>query len=380
MKTNTAIRPMRIQIPDEDIGELQHRLRHTRWPGPIAASSWADGTDGDYLRELCTYWQSHYNWREREARLNQYDHYQTEIDGHTLHFIRAAGQGPNPIPLLLMHGWPSSFVQILDILPLLTEARNDGSPCFDVIAASIPGYPFTSFPREHGVGFARIAGLIKKLMVDVLGYQKFAARGSDQGAIVQQQLGLKYPQHLIGVHRSGLTPFANPMPSDLSEAEKAYQQKVAAWAPTEIIYARLQGTRPETLTPALADSPVGLASWIIEKFQRWGDCEGDVDAHFGRDQLLDNISLHWFTGSGAASIRLYREVLRDLGLNGRVAVPSAIIMPLHDAVTIPAPREWAERWYNVQRWTVMERGGHFPEWERPKEIADDIRAFFKDVL
>jgi pimeloyl-ACP methyl ester carboxylesterase len=328
------------------------------------------------LRNLVDYWLNQYNWREREARLNQFDHFTADIDGTTIHFIRAAGQGPNPIPLLLMHGWPSSFVQILKIIPLLTQARNDGLPCFDVIAASLPGYPFTTFPQEPGMSFARIADITKKLMVDVLGYQKFAARGSDQGALVQQQMGLKYPEHLIGIHRTGIIPFANPMPTDLSEEEKAYQQKVAAWAPVETLYARIQGLRPETLTPALADSPVGLASWIIEKFQRWGDCHGDVDAHFGRDELLDNISLHWFTGSGAASIRLYREVMRDLGLTGKVEVPTAIVMPLRDGVTVPAPRTWAERTYNVQRWTVMEQGGHYSEWEVPEEMADDIRAFF----
>nr|WP_245898949.1 alpha/beta hydrolase [Chitinophaga niastensis] len=226
------------------------------------------------------------------------------------------------------------------------------------------------------MSFSRIADLLKRLMVEGLGYHRFAARGSDQGALVQQQIGLKYPEHLIGLHRSGITPFATPMPDNLSPAEIAYQKEVQQWATQEIAYARLQSLRPETLAPALADSPIALASWIIEKFQRWGDCEGDVDAHFGRDALLDNISLHWFTGAGAASIRLYREAARDPGMTGRVAVPTAIMMPLRDGVTVPAPREWAERYYNVQRWTVMERGGHFPEWEVPDEIAKDIRQFF----
>jgi pimeloyl-ACP methyl ester carboxylesterase len=214
--------------------------------------------------------------------------------------------------------------------------------------------------------------------VDVLGYKKFAARGSDQGAMVQQQIGLKYPEHLIGVHRTGITPFITPLPTDMTEAEADYQKQVAAWAPLETAYARLQSARPETFTPALADSPVGLASWIIEKFQRWGDCNGDVDAHFGRDELLDNISLHWFTGSGAASIRIYREVLR-WDMKGIVSVPTSIVMPLRDAVTVPAPREWAARFYNVQQWTVMERGGHFSEWELPNEMADHIRDFFKGL-
>jgi pimeloyl-ACP methyl ester carboxylesterase len=376
MKKNTAVRPMRIHIPDEDIADLHRRLRHTRWPSPVEPSDWADGTDGDYLRDLISYWLSVYNWREREAKLNEWDHYQADIDGTQLHFIHAAGQGPNPIPLLLMHGWPSSFIQMLDIIPLLTADHGDGTPCFDVVAVSMPGYPFTQFPRKHGMSFARIAGIVTKLMVEVLGYKRFAARGSDQGALVQQQIGLQYPQHLIGLHRTGITPFFTPMPTDLSEAEKAYQQQVPAWSAQETVYARLQSLRPETLTPALADSPVALASWFIEKFQRWGDCSGDVDAHFGRDALLDNISLHWFTGAGAASIRLYLGLIRDLGLITRVTVPTAIIMPLRDAVTIPAPREWTERFYNVQRYTVMERGGHFSEWEVAEEVAEDIRAFF----
>jgi pimeloyl-ACP methyl ester carboxylesterase len=144
-------------------------------------------------------------------------------------------------------------------------------------------------------------------------------------------------------------------------------------------YARLQALRPETLAPALADSPVALASWFIEKFQRWGDCGTDVDAQFGRDDLPDNLSLHWFTGAGAASLRLYREAVRDPGIAGRVEVPTAIMMPLRDGVTVPAPREWAERTYNVQRWTVLERGGHFPEWEVPEDVANDVRQFFKEL-
>ncbi|PSL43928.1 pimeloyl-ACP methyl ester carboxylesterase [Chitinophaga niastensis] len=367
---------MRIHIPDEDMEDLYHRLKQSRWPAPVAGSDWADGTDGEYLRDLAGYWLSKYNWRDREAMLNRFGHFTADIEDTQIHFIRAAGQGPNAIPLLLMQGWPSTFVQMLKIIPLLTAQGTDGTPCFDVIVASMPGYPFTRFPSQPGMSFSRIADLLKRLMVEGLGYHRFAARGSDQGALVQQQIGLKYPEHLIGLHRSGITPFATPMPDNLSPAEIAYQKEVQQWATQEIAYARLQSLRPETLAPALADSPIALASWIIEKFQRWGDCEGDVDAHFGRDALLDNISLHWFTGAGAASIRLYREAARDPGMTGRVAVPTAIMMPLRDGVTVPAPREWAERYYNVQRWTVMERGGHFPEWEVPDEIAKDIRQFF----
>jgi pimeloyl-ACP methyl ester carboxylesterase len=269
---------------------------------------------------------------------------------------------------------------MLDIIPLLTEARDDSTPSFDVVAASLPGYPFSDVAVQPGMSFGRIADLMTKLMVEQLGYARFAARGSDEGGLVQQQIGLKYPDRLIGLHRSGITPFANPLPTDLSADEIEYQKKVAAWAQVETAYARLQALRPETLAPALADSPIGLASWIIEKFQRWGDCPKGVDQTFGRDALLDNLSLHWFTRSGAASIRLYRESALDPGLSGRVEVPTAILMPLRDGVTVRAPREWAERSYNVQRWTIMERGGHFPEWEVPHEVANDIRLFFAELV
>ncbi len=374
-----AATPMTIQIPESDVAYLRLRLQQTRWPPPVNGSGWAAGTDIDYLRDLAHYWASHYNWREREARLNRFNHFVAEVRGTTIHFIKADGQGPNPVPLLLMQGWPSSFVQMLDIIPLLTEVRDDGTPCFDVVAASLPEYPFSTTPVEPGMSFSRIADLMTELMVEQLGYARFAARGSDQGGLVQQQIGLKHPHHLIGIHRSGITPFANPLPDDLSPEEVAYQQKVATWTQLETAYARLQSVRPETLTPALADSPIGLASWFIEKFQRWGDCPEGIDQTFGRDNLLDNLSLHWFTGAGAASIRLYREAALNPGVSGRVEVPTAILMPLRDGITVPAPRAWAERTFNVQRWTILERGGHFPEWEVPHVVANDLRQFFAEV-
>jgi pimeloyl-ACP methyl ester carboxylesterase len=375
-----SLTPMTIQIPEHDVADLRRRLQNTRWPPPAARSGWDAGTDAAYLRDLVAYWASGYQWREREARLNRFDHYLAELRGIRIHIIRAAGQGPNPIPLLLMQGWPSSFVQMLEIIPLLTAARDDGTPCFDVVAASLPGYLFSDVAVPAGMSFSRIADLMTELMVDVLGYPRFAARGSDQGGLVQQQIGLKYPQRLLGLHRSGVTPFANPLPADLSPAEQEYQAQVAAWAQLETAYARLQSLRPETVAPALADSPLGLASWVIEKFQRWGDCAEGLDATFGRDRLLDNLCLHWFGGAGAASIRLYHESARDPGVSGRVEVPTAILMPLRDGVMVPAPRAWAERSFNVQRWTILERGGHFPEWEVPDMVADDIRRFFAELI
>lgn len=379
MAKSNSIKSMTVHIPDSEIDALKFRLKLTRWPSPIESSNWSDGTDNNYLRSMVDYWANQYNWREREKKINLYSHFIAKIDNTGIHFIHEKGKGKISIPLLLMQGWPSSFVQMLDIIPLLTESRYDGAPSFDVVAASLPGYPLSQIPAKSGMSFFKIAELMKRLMVEELGYQKFAMRGSDQGALVQQQIGLKYSEHVIWIHRTGITPFLNPLPDNLSNAEIAYQQKVASWAKVETAYASIHGLRPETITPALADSPVGLASWIIEKFQRWGDCDVDVDAHFGRDKLLDNLSLHWFTGAGAASIRLYHEVLHDPGLTGRINLPTAIIMPLHDGITVRAPKEWADRFYNVQRWTLMERGGHFSEWEIPNETADDIRQFFMTI-
>ena len=375
-----SVNAMSIQIPEREIADLRTRIQQTRWPYSVDRVGWEAGTDLEYLRDLTDYWGTAYDWREREARLNRLAHYLAQVDGVAIHFIHAAGQGASPVPLLLMQGWPSSFVQMLDIIPLLTEARDDGTPCFDVIAASLPGYLFSDLAVPPGMSFRRIADLMTSLMVDELGYARFAARGSDQGGLVQQQIGLKYPHRLIGLHRHGITPFANPMPGDLSPAETEYQKQVAAWAQVETAYARLQSLRPETLVPALADSPVGLASWIVEKFQRWGDCAEGIDKTFGRDALLDNLSLHWFCGAGASSIRLYRASALDPGQVGRVEVPTAIMMPLRDGVTVPAPREWAERSFDVKRWTTLEHGGHFPEWEVPHEVAKDIRQFFSEWI
>jgi pimeloyl-ACP methyl ester carboxylesterase len=379
MKKKYLVSKFTVHIPDYEIKNLKTRLKKTRWMPPIESSDWADGTDRDYLHELVEYWATDYDWRIREEEINRFDHFIADIDGTRIHFIHARGAGNNPVPLLLMQGWPSSFIQMLDIIPLLTEARNDNTPSFDVVAASLPGYLFSDIPEEHGMSFAHIADLMRKLMVERLGYVKFAARGSDQGALVQQQLGLKYPDNVIGLHRTGITPFLIPMPEDLSEEEINYQKIVAAWAKTETAYAAIQGLRPETITLALADSPAGLASWILEKFQRWGDIEGDLDRHFGRDKLLDNLSLHWFRGAGAASVRLYREAIRNPGLTGRVNLPTAILMPFNDRITVPAPRKWAERFYDIRRWTVMGKGGHFSEWETPLEVADDIRDFFMTI-
>lgn len=368
----------RISIPDDEVQDLRRRLRATRWPTLVEGYGWDEGTDAGYLRDFIEFWAEAYDWRSREAELNRFDHHEARIDGAVVHFILAPANDPGAIPLLLLHGWPSSFVQMTEIIPLLTQARSDGTPSFHVVAASLPGYPLTRLPERPGMNFARMAGLMTRLMEE-LGFPQFVGRGSDQGALVLQQIGLTYPERLLGLHRSGITPFATTPIRNLSAEEEAYQRRVAAWALEETAYAQIQSLRPETLTPALSDSPVALASWFLEKFQRWGDCRIGLDARFGRERLADNLSLHWFTRSAASATRLYLESRRDPGNVGRVDVPTAILMPLHDGVTVPAPRAWCERSYNVVRWSVLEEGGHFPEWEVPLAVTEDLRAFVNSL-
>lgn len=370
---------MQISVPDADLEALRIRLSSVRWPVHVREYGWEDGTDGQYLREVVSYWRDQYDWRSREALMNELDHFTVEIDGEVLHYIHCSGRGKRRIPLMMLYGWPSSFVQMLDIIPLLTQAGMPDDLSFDVVVAALPGYPFTRLPTRPGMSFARMAELMVRLMVSELGYEQFAVRGTDQGGLVLQQIGLHHPKRLIGLHRSGITPFANPMPDNLTPEEEAYQKQVQAWAARETDYVRLQASRPETLVPALTDSPVGLASWFLEKFQRWGDCRNGIDETFGRDRLIDNLSLHWFTRSAASVTRLYREAARNPSPGGRVEVPTAIMMPLHDGVTVPAPQSWCNRSYNVQWWTVMEKGGHFPEWEVPELVARDIRSFFNSL-
>lgn len=367
----------RIAIDEDQVQELKSRLARARFPADVASYGWNEGTPARYLRNLIEYWHHDYDWRAREKRLNEFDQSIITVQGHAIHIIRAMStQGG--IPLLMMGGWPSSFIQMLEILPLLTKPQQ--GPAFDVVVAALPGYPFATLENPEGMNFGRIADLMVELMTDHLGYERFGVRGSDQGGLVLQQMGLRHPHRLIGLHRSGITPFIAELPKNLDSDETAYLAKVQDWAKLETPYAQMQSQRPETVVPAFSDSPLALASWFIEKFQRWGNCGGrDPDVRFGRDRLLDNLSLHWFTRSAVSSTRLYLEASRAPAITGRVQVPTAIMMPLRDAVTIPAPRSWCERFYQVERFVLAPTCGHFAEWEEPEATAADLGQFFAAI-
>jgi pimeloyl-ACP methyl ester carboxylesterase len=366
----------RVEVPDAVLADLEERLARTRWPDQLPGTGWTYGADTAYVSELARYWQNDFDWRAQEARLNRFEHYRAEIDGMRIHFVHAKSRDPNAVPLLLLHGWPSTFVQMLDLIPLLTDPAAHGLagvPSFHVVAASLPGFAFSDIPTKPGVGFATTAALMTKLMHDALGYERYGVRGSDLGGVVVRQMALQQPQQIIGVHLTGIIGAAGGQPP-YTPAEQAFIDASAAIEP-EIAYARLHMSKPQTLAHSLNDSPAGLAAWIVEKFRAWSDSNGEVESRFSKDELLTNLMLYWVTGTAPASVRMYYDFVREPLDTGRIERPVGMLMSTKDLFP-PAPREFGERLFNVQHWVVTDVGGHFLEWEEPELVARDLQAFF----
>lgn len=377
-------RPFRVHVPDAVLADLRDRLARVRWPDEAPGPAWSYGTSLGYMKELVAYWRDTYDWRTHEARLNELRQFTAPVAGITLHFIHEEGCGPNPLPLLLSHGWPGSVWEFHTIIPMLTDpARFGGDPTdsFTVIAPSLPGYGFSFAPGQPRFGVAEIADAFAALMTDVLGYRRFAAQGGDWGGFVTSRLGAAYPDRLVGIHvnllalRRDLARPANPTPE-----EQQYLDELAHWLREETGYQWIQGTKPQTLAYALTDSPVGLAAWIVEKFRTWSDCGGDVERRFSKDVLLTNIMIYWVTGAINASFWPYYARYHQpwpIGDGQRIEVPTAYAAFPREIVR--PPRSWAERMYNIRRWTVMPAGGHFAALEEPDALAADVRAFFRDL-
>lgn len=375
-----AATPYTIAVSQETLDDLRERLARTRWPDEVTGSGWDYGTNAAYLKEVVTYWANSFDWRAQERMLNAFPQFRVDVAGAGIHFLHVRGRGDNPLPVLLLHGWPSSFWQMLKLIPLLSDPAahggDAGTDAFDVIVPSLPGYGFSDRPRERGMSVGRIAELFHHLMAGELGYTRYAVRGSDLGAGVIQQLALAHPGALVGIHLSGTNPYVGPVPDDLKEAEREFVANAQDWSMREMAYAMEHSSKPQTLAYGLNDSPSGLAGWIIEKFRRWSDCDGHLESRFSKDELLTNLTIYWATETIYSSIRLYYETARDAGRWGRVETPTAMLMSPKDM--FPTPREWAERSYNVVRWTEIDRGGHFLDWEEPELVAGDMRAFFRD--
>ena len=365
------VRPFRIHVDDEVLDDLARRLRAARWPDAAPGEPWSQGTDLDYLRALVAYWLDGFDWRREEARLNGYEQFVAEVDGVQVHYVHARSGKP---PLVLTHGWPSTFAEML---PLVDRLRDD----FDLVVPSLPGYAFSSRPAHVGVDRTFTAGLWHRLMLG-LGYSTYGACGGDFGAGVATSMALTQPERMTGIHLSTpeVSPYLGPGSAPLTAEERAYLDHVARWDETERGYSAIQSTRPQTLGYALNDSPVGLAAWLVEKWRAWSDSGGDVDAHLGRDHLLTTITLYWATGSITSSMRDYvdnRFHGHPIGPDDRVRVPTAMAVFPHEFVPEgEPPRSLVERLYDVTRWTVLPRGGHFAAAEEPDLLADDIRAHF----
>ncbi|MDT5237392.1 MAG: hypothetical protein QOF47_3379 [Mycobacterium sp.] len=370
MKLNVV--PYEIDVPDSVLLDLRSRLRASRWPDPAPGPSWSQGTDLDYLRDLVDYWVEKFDWRVQEQRLNTYDHFTTEIDGARIHFVHHRTGKP---ALILTHGWPSTFAEMLPLVDRL-------SGHFDLVVPSLPGYVFSTRPELASMGRASVAHLWHELMQG-LGYARYGACGADFGAGVATYMALEDPARITGIHLSTpeLSPYIGPGSTPLSSAEKAYVDHLDRWDETERGYSAIQSTRPQTLGYALADSPVGMAAWLLEKWRAWSDSRGDVDAYFGRDFLLTTITLYWATNSITSSMRDYfdnRWHTSPIGPGDYVQPPMAMAVFANEFIPEgEPPREWYERLYNVQRWTVFGHGGHFAAVEEPDRLANDIREHFR---
>jgi pimeloyl-ACP methyl ester carboxylesterase len=368
--------PFSIRVPDADIAELRARLLATRFPRALAGTGWRYGTEDAFLRRFVDYWANQYDWRAAEAKLNAFPQFMTEIDGEAVHFVHVRGSGEISVPILLTNGWPSNFVELLPLVPLLTNDI-DGV-AFDVIIPSLPGFGFSGQPTRPGMHLTRVAELWAELMTR-LGYEKFLVSGSDMGTGAEMGLVRLFPERIIGAHYVNVY-FGYPRPRDPTPEEEAYFGRVDNWGFAEGAYAMVHMTKPATLAVGLNDSPAGLASWALEHFHKSSDTGGDILNAFELEDLATILSVYWFTQTIGSSVRLYKEALVDDDLPRkppRHQVPHAIMLPPADN---PAPRAWGERHvWNIVRWTELTQGGHFPALEVPEIMAHDIRAFHGQI-
>jgi pimeloyl-ACP methyl ester carboxylesterase len=375
-----------VSVADGDLADLRSRIRATRWPDPAPGEPWKQGTDLDYLRGLLSYWADGFDWRARERELNRYDHFHATLDGVRIHFVHRRAAGGNGFPLVLTHGWPSTFLEELALVPLLTDPAAHGldGPAFDVVVPSLPGYGFSQRPARTGVNYRYVAGLWHRLMRG-LGYVRYGAHGSDFGAGVATLMALDEPAAMVGIHLSTpeMVPYTGPGSRPLSAAEREYVAQVRRWEERERGYSAIQSTRPQTLGYGLTDSPAGLAAWILEKWRSWSDSGGDLDRRFGRDFLLTMLTIYWVTSTITSSMRDYYDNRWhgvEIGPDDRVTVPTGIAVTANEFVPEgEPPAEWSERLYAVHRRTVLPRGAHFCAAEEPELLARDILAFFAEL-
>jgi pimeloyl-ACP methyl ester carboxylesterase len=354
-------------VPDADLDDLETRLQNTRWPSAVEGQGWARGTDLDYLHQLVDYWQTGFDWRAQEATLSRFTHERVEVAGLSLHQIHERAANENAVPVVLLHGWPDSFLRYTKVLPLLQN--------FHRVVPSLPGFGFSERPTSPGWNSMRMADAIAELMT-ANGYDRFLVSCGDVGGSVAEQLARRHADRLIALHLTDV-PYMHLFSVDqaeLTEAEQAYLAAGQAWGMSEGAYAMIQSTKPTTVAVGLGDSPAGLAAWIVEKLRSWSDCDGNVERRFSRDEILTWVTLYWVTNTIGSSFLPYVEY--DSGSDEMVTVPTGVTIFPKDLVT--APREFAERFFTVVRWTELQTGGHFTAWEEPEAFASELTALAQE--
>ncbi len=377
-------RPFRLAVPEETLAGIRDRVAAYPWHEMPDDGGWDYGTNLNYLRELCRYWVEEFDWRVQEAAINRFAHFTAPTDGIDIHFIHEKGSGPAPLPLLISHGWPGSVVEFLDLIEPLAHPERFGGRAedgFDVIAPSLPGFGFSGRPpRPYGP--RRIAGLFDRLMTDVLGYEYYLAQGGDWGGAISSWLGFEHAPACRAIHLNIMTMHDPKGPQ--TPEEEAWARRFEREQKMEDGYRTQQATRPQTLSYAMMDSPVGQAAWIVEKFFAWSDIEGDdIESAHDRDRLLANIMVYIVTRTFNTASWIYygrrEEGGRFLAHDGaRVEVPTACALFPAEFLAWP-PRSYVERVYNVQRWTEMPRGGHFAALEAPDLLIGDVRDFARSL-
>ena len=377
----------RVAVPQAAIDDLKERLGNTRWPDESPGEGWSRGVPTEYLKKLANYWQTNYDWRSHEAKLNEHPQFTTLIDGQTVHFLHVRSPEADATPLMLIHGWPGSVVEFLDLIGPLSDPRahgGDPADAFHLVIPSIPGHGFSTPLKAPGWTHQRIAKSFTELM-STLEYGRYGVQGGDAGSAIAPEMGRIDAAHMVGVHVNSLVQIPTMLQIIvglvvMSKAERVRLARFKHFRDEMMGYLQIQGTRPKTLAYGLSDSPVGQLAWIMEKFKEWIDPAATLpEDAISRDRLLTNASLYWFTGTAGSSANLYYETFHDAGAKKpkvRNTVPTGVAVSLTQDVTI---RRWAERENNIVHWTEFDHGGHFAALEVPEVLVDDIRKFFRKI-
>ena len=379
------INAFEINFSDVEIQNVKTKVASFPWHEMPKDGGWSFGTNIDYMKNLADYWTKEYDWKSQEARLNQFPNYKTKVDDLDIHFIIKKSSSPKAIPLILIHGWPGSIVEFLEIIDPLCEPEkygNDNEVCFDIIAPSIPGFAFSGKP-ENPIGPRKIASIFNKLMTEKLGYKKYVAQGGDWGSAISTWLGFDHSKNCKGIHINMLP--ARHIDGPKTEEEKSWDRQFSKDYVSQSGYFSIQSTKPQTLSYAMMDSPVGVAAWIIEKFYHWSDLvDRSIELTYQKDDLLTNIMIYILTKSFNTSSWIYygraKEGGRILSQDGRrVEVPTGCAVYPKEFLTWP-PKSYVERLFNLVHWTEMNKGGHFAALEQPSSLIKDIQDFYKKVV